>query len=35
MAYSSTSVAGVLDQLNSRLFLPAIQRPFVWEPEQI
>src|SRR4051794_2527157 len=35
MAYSSTNIAGVLDQLNGRLFLPAIQRPFVWEPEQI
>lgn len=35
MSYSAVSIAGVLDRVNADLFLPAIQRPFVWEPEQI
>jgi hypothetical protein len=35
MSYASTAIARVIDQINHSLFLPAIQRPFVWEPEQI
>ncbi|MGQ7794321.1 DUF262 domain-containing protein [Faunimonas sp. B44] len=35
MSYAATSIARVLDQINRSLFLPAIQRPYVWEPDQI
>ncbi|RWP78301.1 DUF262 domain-containing protein [Mesorhizobium sp.] len=35
MSYTSTSIARALDQINRSIFLPAIQRPYVWEPEQI
>lgn len=35
MTYSSMTIASIIDDLSIRLFLPAIQRPFVWEPEQI
>ena len=35
MSYNSTTIADVLDKLNKSYFLPAIQRPFVWETEQI
>jgi hypothetical protein len=35
MSYISSTVARVLDQINRTLFLPAIQRPYVWQPEQI
>lgn len=35
MTYKSTSIADLLGKLNRSYFLPAIQRPFVWEPEQI
>lgn len=35
MAYASTTIVNILDGVSTRLFLPAIQRPFVWEPEQI
>ena len=35
MSYSSTTIARVVDDLNRTLFLPAIQRPFVWEPDQV
>jgi hypothetical protein len=31
----STSVARILDQINRSYFLPAIQRPYVWDPEEI
>ncbi|PPD43584.1 MAG: hypothetical protein CTY15_09475 [Methylocystis sp.] len=35
MAYSSTTIARVISQINRSYFLPAIQRPYVWQPEQI
>lgn len=35
MSYASTSIARTVDQINRSLFLPAIQRPYVWEPSQI
>jgi len=35
MSYASTNIARVVDQINSSLFLPAIQRPYVWETSQI
>ncbi len=35
MSYKSTTIADMLGKLNRSYFLPAIQRPFVWEPEQI
>lgn len=35
MSYKSTTIADLLGKLNKSYFLPAIQRPFVWEPEQI
>lgn len=35
MSYKSTTIASLLGKLNRSFFLPAIQRPFVWEPEQI
>lgn len=35
MSYNSTTIANILSKLNKSYFLPAIQRPFVWETEQI
>ena len=35
MSYNSTTIADVISKLNKSYFLPAIQRPFVWETEQI
>jgi hypothetical protein len=35
MPYAATTVAEAVDCLNRRYFLPAIQRPFVWSPEQV
>lgn len=35
MSYKSTTIAALLGKLNRSYYLPAIQRPFVWEPEQI
>lgn len=35
MAYASATIASVIDSVNRVYFLPAIQRPYVWEPEQI
>ena len=35
MAYSSMTIARTISQINRSYFLPAIQRPFVWQPEQI
>lgn len=35
MSYTTTTVEQVVDQINRSYFLPAIQRPYVWEPEQI
>jgi uncharacterized protein with ParB-like and HNH nuclease domain len=35
MSYTTTTIEQVVDQINRSYFLPAIQRPYVWEPEQI
>lgn len=35
MSYASSTVGRVLDQINRSYFLPAIQRPYVWQPDQI
>ncbi|PHX42467.1 hypothetical protein AO263_24410 [Pseudomonas sp. NZIPFR-PS5] len=35
MAYKSSSIAGVIRRLNRDYYLPAIQRPYVWTPDQI
>jgi hypothetical protein len=35
MSYSSATIATVVDQINRSYFLPAIQRPYVWEPDQV
>ncbi len=35
MNYHSATIAQVLARVNKDLFIPGIQRPFVWEPEQI
>lgn len=35
MSYESTTIAKVINKLNRNYFLPAIQRPFVWKPEQL
>jgi hypothetical protein len=35
MSYVSSTIARVLDQINRSYFLPAIQRPYVWQPDQI
>lgn len=35
MTYSTSTIAKTIDTLNASLFLPAIQRPFVWEDEQV
>lgn len=33
--YFGTRIIDVLDRINRDLFIPSIQRPYVWEPEQI
>ncbi|WP_170799458.1 DUF262 domain-containing protein [Stutzerimonas stutzeri] len=35
MGYQITSIAETLGRINRNLFIPAIQRPYVWAPEQI
>ena len=35
MAYDSETISTVVQQLNRKYFLPAIQREFVWLPDQI
>ncbi len=35
MGYQITTVAQTLGRINRDLFIPAIQRPYVWSPEQI
>lgn len=35
MGYSATTIAITIDKINREYFLPAIQRPFVWGPEQM
>ena len=35
MSYKSTTIATVVQKLNSRFFIPAIQRPFVWDEQKV
>lgn len=35
MPYNSTTIAATIEKINTEYFLPAIQRPFVWGPEQM
>lgn len=35
MSYNAASIRDTVEQINRNLYLPAIQRPYVWEPEQI
>lgn len=35
MSYNVISIRDIVESVNREYFLPAIQRPFVWEPEQI
>jgi len=35
MSYVSSTIGRALDQINRSYFLPAIQRPYVWQPDQI
>lgn len=35
MSYASSTIAATIDIVNRSYFLPAIQRPYVWDPEQI
>jgi len=35
MSYRSEPIAAILGRLNIQYFLPAIQREFVWKPEQV
>ena len=35
MSYKPRSLFGLIEDINTRLFLPHIQRPFVWSEEQI
>ena len=35
MPYQSSTIATVINRLNRQYYLPAIQREFVWSPEQI
>lgn len=35
MSYATITIGDLLADVNSRYFLPAIQRPFVWKPDQI
>lgn len=35
MSYRTSTIGALLAEVNSRYFLPAIQRPFVWRAEQI
>lgn len=33
--YFGARIAEVLDKINHEIFIPSIQRPYVWEPEQV
>jgi uncharacterized protein with ParB-like and HNH nuclease domain len=35
VSYKSDSIATILNQLNVKYFLPAIQREYVWQPDQV
>lgn len=33
--YFGARIADILDKINESIFIPSIQRPYVWEPEQV
>ena len=35
MTYASSTIGAVIDDVNRRYFLPAIQRPYVWSSDQV
>lgn len=35
MKYQAETIASILSRINNDVFIPGIQRPYVWEPEQI
>jgi uncharacterized protein with ParB-like and HNH nuclease domain len=35
VSYKSTTIANVIRKLNTRYFIPAIQRPYVWDEQQV
>ena len=35
MSYTTITIGDLLADVNSRYFLPAIQRPFVWNSDQV
>ena len=35
MSYTPSTIGRVLDQINRSYYLPAIQRPYVWDTDQI
>lgn len=35
MKYQSDTIGSILSRMNRDVFIPGIQRPYVWEPEQI
>ena len=35
MSYASATIGSVLDDVNRKYFLPAIQRPYVWSSDQV
>lgn len=35
MSYDTSTIGDLIDRVNRTHFLPAIQRPYVWKPEQI
>lgn len=35
MRYQSNTIGTILSRMNQDIFIPGIQRPYVWEPEQI
>lgn len=35
MGYSTTSIKNIIEKINVKYFLPAIQRKYVWSPERI
>lgn len=35
MTYASATIGSVIDDVNRKYFLPAIQRPYVWTAQQV
>lgn len=35
MGYRSITIAATLNEINRQLYIPGIQRPYVWDPDQI